>query len=717
MKLLQAIAVLLFFWYAPALQAASAREQLLKGIYEQEVNNDRNASIAAYEAALKEFEPERVLAASALSRLAEVQQLRGKTNEAHLARIRLLREFSDQTNLVAAAMKADPSLKAAILGQPWIGQTAGSDAQTQAPAEENEEEKELNRIKQLIKESPDLINDFTAAPLHKAAELGQAKVVNLLLDHGADPNWVSNGSTPLRKAVIAGRRTVAELLVKRGADVNKPSNSPGQYESYLQSAANANYYSIAQFLLEKGADVNAGTGGDGTPLMFAANRKQLPMVKLLLSFGADVNAKSKNGQSALSSALKSDWIEGARIIITNKAELNVGYFNTETPLGMAVANGNLELVQLLLKAGAKPQGVTNAIPPLALALNFPDMAALLVRSGADPNVKGKDTVSLLHSASSALDTNRISLLLQLGAKVDQVDEKGYTSLHYATWNSLVSFALNDGRPDEKSLLSMRLLLANGADPNKAATNGLTALQESVGWLAFDGIEGIPRSGILRSLPPPPIINGVKSHSNYGLPIVQTLVDSHANLDTKYFQGQTLLHWAVGNNDLELVKFLIENKANLNLMDAGNLTPLDYSARIINHTKRLTSRNGVYFYTNEVVRGTIRNLPEDPRLESRPPGTARSDTRAYEIEDLLEKNGAKTSLATVWLYGSATRTFFSWPHESHLDLATLLNQLEQTFTTANLRRHGEKDLLSLQISELKSRGEIFPLKNWDELELR
>lgn len=49
----------------------------------------------------------------------------------------------------------------------------------------------------------------------------QLKVMNLLLDYGADPNYRNdNGEVPLGFALAYGQWGAAELLIQRGADVN-----------------------------------------------------------------------------------------------------------------------------------------------------------------------------------------------------------------------------------------------------------------------------------------------------------------------------------------------------------------------------------------------------------------------------------------------------------------------------------------------------------------
>ena len=62
-------------------------------------------------------------------------------------------------------------------------------------------------------------------PLHAAAVKGRLIIVELLLQHGADPNVKNlSGSTPLHKAVVGGFRMVAQKLKDAGAELDQPNN-------------------------------------------------------------------------------------------------------------------------------------------------------------------------------------------------------------------------------------------------------------------------------------------------------------------------------------------------------------------------------------------------------------------------------------------------------------------------------------------------------------
>ena len=67
-------------------------------------------------------------------------------------------------------------------------------------------------------------NELKAAPIHSAVAGGQAKIAELLLKHGADPNIREQGGyTPLHLAAQNGDFEMIQTLLYGGADLNLTS--------------------------------------------------------------------------------------------------------------------------------------------------------------------------------------------------------------------------------------------------------------------------------------------------------------------------------------------------------------------------------------------------------------------------------------------------------------------------------------------------------------
>ena len=79
--------------------------------------------------------------------------------------------------------------------------------------------------------------ELEVAPLHSAAAGGHGSIVELLLEHGADPNARQRGGfTPLHAAAQNGDRESVEVLVERGADTTAATDD-GKTAADLAAAA------------------------------------------------------------------------------------------------------------------------------------------------------------------------------------------------------------------------------------------------------------------------------------------------------------------------------------------------------------------------------------------------------------------------------------------------------------------------------------------------
>jgi len=154
------------------------------------------------------------------------------------------------------------------------------------------ENNNISEVKKLLKEKVDLNNYVHGAtPLFFAVMNDNAKLTELLLEHGANPNIrYKKKETPLLLALMKDNLKIAELLLKHGANPNiKHVN--GRTPLYV--AVRDNKPEVVKLLLDHDADPNIQDENGDTPLHYATSLRNMEdIISLLLSNGADLTIEN-----------------------------------------------------------------------------------------------------------------------------------------------------------------------------------------------------------------------------------------------------------------------------------------------------------------------------------------------------------------------------------------------------------------------------------------
>jgi ankyrin repeat protein len=120
------------------------------------------------------------------------------------------------------------------------------------------------------------------------------------------------GATPLMRAARSGDATVMRLLLEKGANPNlttKDGNNAlmfaagiGYRDKYTRGTE-AEALEALQVMIDAGLDIRSTNAKSETALHGAASRGADSIVRFLLQRGADVNAKSKSGMTPLDEAI------------------------------------------------------------------------------------------------------------------------------------------------------------------------------------------------------------------------------------------------------------------------------------------------------------------------------------------------------------------------------------------------------------------------------
>lgn len=134
---------------------------------------------------------------------------------------------------------------------------------------------------------------------------------------------------------------------------NTSSDDPRCYElqKQLDAAAWAGDVSGIREAIRNGADVNGGFYQSLSALTAAASQGKDDAVELLIQSGAEINNVEGIGNTALKSAVSFGHKETVKILLENGAD--VCEKTESTALQYAIESDNTEIIDMLVKAGAK----------------------------------------------------------------------------------------------------------------------------------------------------------------------------------------------------------------------------------------------------------------------------------------------------------------------------------------------------------------------------
>jgi uncharacterized protein len=162
--------------------------------------------------------------------------------------------------------------------------------------------------------------------------------------------------------------------------------------------------------------------------------------------------------SDVADAIMRGDIAAARVLIQKKADVNAAQDDGATALHWAVYRGNAEVVDLLLRAGAKSVANREGMTPLAMAALYgnPPIVDRLLKAGADAKSLGPNGETMVMFAARNGNPDVIRLLVESGANVNAREPlRGTTALMWAV--------------EQRHPEAVAALLQAGADP--AARSG------------------------------------------------------------------------------------------------------------------------------------------------------------------------------------------------------------------------------------------------------
>jgi len=299
----------------------------------------------------------------------------------------------------------------------------------------------------------------------------------------------------------------------------------------------------------------------------------IPLVAILLT--SPIHAEQSCLEQELLNAVKrNDAIRTKNLAALTNPNISDG---SGTLLMKASINGCLEIVKILIQAGADVNAKNNCGQTALFCASAPEVVKSLIQARADVNAKD----SYGHTALSSADSlEKMTILIQSGANVNTKDNDGVSPLIYV---------LNNLRDKEGNVIEViKLLIQAGANVNERNNyNGQTAL-----------------------------LYAIMFHTNTP-EVVKTLIQAGADVNAKNKEGETALFYCCEDNDTATV--LIQAGADINAKDFHGNTPLIVAS--LNHH-------------NEIVK-TLIQAGADVNIKNKDGETALfiAADRASSLEDL------------------------------------------------------------------------------------
>jgi|GEM_PF-1002777 len=384
-------------------------------------------------------------------------------------------------------------------------------------------------------------------PLNLAAALGHVDIVRALVDYGTDLMLTDGqGRGAIAIAIQEGHHEIVQFLEKAGVDV-APDAAQCSAEALLGAAKRGNV-EIVRSALVAGIDPNTSEPPAGrqrrhkTALMFAAEGGHLEAVKLLVERGAAVNLSDrpgkKLGKTPLMYGAECDRAAVVRFLLLAGATVDAQDKRGQTALFYAVQEKSAAAVAVLLEFGADPhQKSWDGTPFEQATYTNKKISKLIMAADRQQTSPASDAAREEMLRSAAFDGNAelVRDLIQQGVNVNAAELGN-------GWTALLSAAA------QGKLTVVQLLLAAGANVNRAAPSGQTALSEAAYWGRAAVVKVLISAGATLDVPDQetgwtPVMKTVVWGNTE---VLQLLLDAGADATVRDDEGRTALAIALEN---------------------------------------------------------------------------------------------------------------------------------------------------------------------------
>ena len=286
----------------------------------------------------------------------------------------------------------------------------------------------------------DTETEIDITPLMIACELNSTRIAQAVINAGASIHkTMLNGVNALITATDANSDECVELLLQHGANPNTHINT----QTPLMAASINSNAKLIRLLIQHGADLNAQDCQGNTALMLAARKKNVECLQVLISKGANLNLKDNDHFHALLIAqCCQDNDASVSLLIRAGSLVNMANVYNETPLCYAIDSDREVIFQQLIASQANVnQLIGDGYSPLWLVINSYEQIdqperyiQTLLQHGASPNIGNYPPLT---AAARYSYLSCVQMLLQGGANINAVDPEFGTALSIAGYTGSI----------------------------------------------------------------------------------------------------------------------------------------------------------------------------------------------------------------------------------------------------------------------------------------
>ncbi|KAI9044107.1 ankyrin repeat domain-containing protein [Aspergillus affinis] len=403
-----------------------------------------------------------------------------------------------------------------------------------------------------------------------------------------------NGTAPLALAVKKSNIDIAVMLTRAGASLNAMDNIGA---APLHEAARHGQEKMVKLLVEQNRiDINImhTRWSQRTPLMIASSYGYTGIIRILLNapqLNVNQECSDPQGATALILVALSSEADAVQLLLTHPA-VNVNHqdHSGTTALIYAAHRGDRKVAEALLDKGADAgicqDGSGGTALNRAIDQNAIPLVELLLEQGANVHHKDAFGRSPLHSAACNGRTEIMRILLEFDKSLDvnMQDKNGKTTLHDAALCGKVDTA--------------RFLLEHGADPTIEDNHDRTpmriaremneiAIMELLRATKEERVckqpgkfepSPLPRTNTTLSIDTPLSLWALAKSNLIEEVRARLSNDPSAEINLRDPNlGQTALHHATANDNVEMVKMLVFHGADLNIGNTWERRPLHLTA--------------------------------------------------------------------------------------------------------------------------------------------